>query len=109
MSGETSQSRGVPTLVQRLAALETRTDQARAAVERSGERTEDQQRSVLSTTIIYIFVGVVAFGMTILVLRGIMTNEWKEVTAEAIDLIKSAVLPVVTLVLGYYFGRSGRG
>ena len=95
-------------LAQRLTQLEARAGQTRDAVERRGFPTEDQQRSVLSTTIIYIFVGVVAFGMAILVLRGFKTNEWGEVTTQAIDLIKSAVLPVVTLVLGYYFGRSGR-
>jgi len=37
-------------------------------------------------------------------------TQWANAASQAADLIKAAVLPVVTLVLGYYFGsRSGKG
>ena len=48
-------------------------------------------------------------GLAILVTAAAMTGEWQDAGDQAVDLIKSTVLPVVTLVLGYYFGRSGKG
>jgi hypothetical protein len=35
-------------------------------------------------------------------------DAWVEVTKDAADLIKTSVVPIVTLMLGYYFGTSGR-
>ena len=98
-------------LDQRIARLESSAGQAQQFVQQSAVRTEDQQKSWIATMIIYIFVAVVFFGQAILILRGVLSKEpqaWEAVTTQSIDLIKSAVLPVVTLVLGYYFGRSGR-
>jgi heme/copper-type cytochrome/quinol oxidase subunit 3 len=98
-------------LDQRIARLESSAGQVQQFVQQSAMRTEDQQKSWIATMIIYIFVAVVFFGQAILILRGILSKEangWEAVTTQSIDLIKSAVLPVVTLVLGYYFGRSGR-
>lgn len=77
------------------------------AVRRTAER-EDDDRSWIARTIIVVFVGTIVAGLSILTLEGWMTGDWTRTTAQVTDLIKSAVLPVVTLVLGYYFGRSGR-
>jgi hypothetical protein len=55
------------------------------------------------------FTGAVAGVLAIPALGGIRTGEWDAAGTQAVDLIKSTVLPVVTLVLGYYFGRSGKG
>lgn len=98
-------------LGERIARIESSAGQVQQVVQQSAMRTEDQQKSWIATMIIYIFVAVVFFGQMILILRGILSHEansWEAVTTQSIDLIKSAVLPVVTLVLGYYFGRSGR-
>ena len=35
-------------------------------------------------------------------------DDFSIVSKEFANLIKTAVVPIVTLVLGYYFGRSGR-
>ena len=71
------------------------------------ERTDAKTRRGIATSIMAMFVAVVLAGMVILVIRGFNDNgAWAEVTKEALDLIKSTVLPVVTLVLGYYFGKS---
>ncbi len=59
--------------------------------------------------IIWVFVAVIAAGLGILVAGAAMTDEWQDAGDQAVDLIKSTVLPIVTLVLGYYFGRSGKG
>lgn len=95
-------------------ALELRVNQsganaarAKAAAMTAAER-EDDDRSWIARAIIRVFVGVLAVGLATLVLNGLMTGDWQNVTTQVIDLIKSTVLPVVTLVLGYYFGRSGR-
>lgn len=70
---------------------------------------EAEDRSWVARRIIWIFVGVIAAGLGIIVLGAMMTGKWDEATRQAVDLIKSCVFPVVTLVLGYYFGRSGKG
>jgi hypothetical protein len=41
-------------------------------------------------------------------LEGLTTKDWGKVLNQGIDLVKSAVRPVVTLVLSCYFGRSSR-
>jgi hypothetical protein len=57
---------------------------------------------------LWIFVGSLAAIFAALLLEGLTTKDWDKVLSQGIDLVKSAVLPVVTLVLGYYFGRSSR-
>jgi VIT1/CCC1 family predicted Fe2+/Mn2+ transporter len=94
---------------QRIALLEGTASQLRQIISEAAAGYEDQQRSWIARTIIWIFVAVIIAGLIILLLDGILTNEWKDVTTQSIDLIKSAVLPIVTLVLGYYFGRAGKG
>jgi hypothetical protein len=43
-------------------------------------------------------------------IAGLQTGQWTDAAGQAADLIKSVMLPVVTLVLGFYFGsRSGKG
>jgi uncharacterized membrane protein YvlD (DUF360 family) len=54
------------------------------------------------------FVIVIAAVLVILTLQGLLNGDWTQVATEATDLIKSAVLPIVTLVLGYYFGQADR-
>jgi len=78
------------------------------AVKSTSER-EDDDRSWIARTIIWVFVGVIVAGLGVNLVEGRMTGDWTKVTIQVIDLIKSTVLPVVTLVLGYYFGRSSRG
>jgi hypothetical protein len=52
-----------------------------------------------------IAIGAVLF---ILLVQGIASGDWTKVATEATDPVKSAVLPIVTLVLGYYFGQSDK-
>ena len=98
-----------------LLQLEGRASTSSARAERAGtladqvNRQEADDRSWIAKRIIGIFTGVVGGVLAILALGGIKTGEWAAAGNQAVDLIKSAVLPVVTLVLGYYFGRSGKG
>ena len=72
-------------------------------------RREADDRSWIAKVIIGVFVAVIFAGLGILVAGAAMTGKWDAAATQAVDLIKSAVLPIVTLVLGYYFGRSGKG
>jgi heme/copper-type cytochrome/quinol oxidase subunit 4 len=70
--------------------------------ERERKHAEDRSLIVKSVIILY----VVSIGLTILYLmyRGIFSNE--STLASILDIIKIAILPVVTLVMGYYFGSA---
>jgi len=94
--------------------ISARIDRVQAAVAQAAQALADQQertsqekdRSWIARAIIRVFVVAVAAVLVILAVQGIVAREWSNVTAQATDLIKSAVLPIVTLVLGYYFGQS---
>jgi len=84
----------------------TQTQIVRDAPDRLG-----RQRDWIGKVIIGVFAGALFFGFVTMVLEGLLSRTgtgWKDVASQATDLIKSAVLPVVTLVLGYYFGQSTR-
>ena len=69
----------------------------------------DFDRSRIALTVMAVY-GIAVLGTGFfLVLRGLCGgSEYAGVSKELSDLIKTAVVPIVTLVLGYYFGRSGR-
>lgn len=85
------------------------TTQARETVADEVSRREADDRSWIARRIIWVFVGTLVGGGLILILQGWQSGAWDKTASMAIDLIKSCVFPVVTLVLGYYFGRSGKG
>jgi hypothetical protein len=71
---------------------------------------EAEDRSWIAKAILVVFVISIVMLLAILWTEGAMTAKWDQVALQAVDLIKTSVLPVVTLVLGYYFGsRSGKG
>jgi hypothetical protein len=81
---------------------------AQESIERAGSRA-DKDRTKIAVTIMFVFAGSVTAGLLLLVARGFANPyKWPEVTKDAADLIKTAVLPIVTLMLGYYFGTSGK-
>ena len=64
-------------------------------------------RTFVTRIVMWTFVGTIIFIGFSLGARGFGFTQWDGVTTQALDLVKSTVLPVVTLVLGYYFGREG--
>jgi hypothetical protein len=99
-------------LAARIARVEESVNRAAQSVAEQQARTARQQeedRSWIARWIIRVFVIVVGTALVILALQGLLTKDWDKVATEATDLIKSAVLPIVTLVLGYYFGQSNKG
>ena len=83
-------------LSRELAELKPEIEQRAERIDANRHR-EAEDRSWIARRIINIFVG--AIGAVLFL------------TSQAADVIKTAVLPVVTLVLGFYFGSrvSGRG
>ena len=43
-----------------------------------------------------------------LFVKAVVTGAWEASAQTSVEILKSVILPVVTLVLGYYFGRAGR-
>lgn len=73
-----------------------------------------RQRDWIGKVIIAMFAGAIFLGLGVFLLEGVLAPQetradaWKNVATQSADLIKSAVLPVVTLVLGYYFEQASR-
>jgi hypothetical protein len=73
------------------------------------QRADDQSR--IAWVIIWAFVFAIA-GIFVLVLGSLLIGSrvggsvaWKEPAEFLIGIVSSVLLPVVTLVLGYYFGK----
>ncbi len=87
------------------AVTETKQDAGSAkTIAGRGDAVADR-RDWIAEQIIRVLVYSVAAGLLICLIEG-FRSEWSTATAHAADLIKSVVLPVVTLVLGYYFGQA---
>jgi hypothetical protein len=118
MSDSTPPTERTPTGSDRQSALSARIARVEASVNRTLESVAQQRdlsiqqlqqdRSWIARWIIRMFVIVIAAVLVILTLQGLLNGDWTQVATEATDLIKSAVLPIVTLVLGYYFGQADR-
>jgi hypothetical protein len=98
----------------RAASARKSIDDSLAAVEKAPTRDEFD-RSTISRVILFVYAGVISAGGILFLFRGWglygtqdNAEGWKELVSEVSDLIKTAVLPIVTLVLGYYFGKSGK-
>lgn len=75
----------------------------------SGDQEQrGKDRSWIARSIIVMFCIAIGAVLFILLVQGIASGDWTKVATEATDPVKSAVLPIVTLVLGYYFGQSDK-
>ncbi len=71
-------------------------------------RREAKDRSFIATwVVIAYFIGLLAI-LALLVTRAIVSGLWDSAVSEAFEIFKIGVLPVVTLVIGHYFGRRER-
>lgn len=71
-------------------------------------RQEANDRSMITREVMEKFGYAVLIVFGLLGIEGVMSKDWAEVSKQAVDLLKSVLLPVVTLVLGYYFGRASK-
>jgi hypothetical protein len=59
--------------------------------------------------VVLAYLGVIGAGFILFAIRGWHTVDataWTDIVKDATNLSKTAVIPIVTLVLGYYFGKS---
>jgi hypothetical protein len=74
-------------------------------VTKAEEERRGRDRSWIGKKIISLFVASVLIVLVAIVaLAGIGASIWKEATEQLVTLLSSVLLPVITLVIGYYFG-----
>ena len=109
MSGSNSGETGVAPdeLRQRLLRLEEASLRAERQIQVQTDETrkEGEDRSWIARTILWGFLGALVMAFLLLAGRGLHGGEWEAASRDALELMKSVLLPIVTLVLGYYFGR----
>jgi hypothetical protein len=71
-------------------------------------KREVADRSWIARAIIGAFLAALAAIFGLIIARAIAPGRWDEAVTLAVELFKIGLLPVVTLVLGFYFGRSDR-
>lgn len=67
-----------------------------------------RDRSLIVRVVLLVFVGAVLLSVLALFFSPAVTREWEKLNAQILDLLKSIVLPLVTLVFGYYFGKADK-
>jgi len=113
-----SEAQGDDLVSKRLADFQTLVNEAARSVTTNSQIVKDapddplaRQRDWIGKVIIAVFTGALLFGFATLILEGFRVQDaagWKDVATQSTDLIKSAVLPILTLVLGFYFGQANR-
>ena len=77
---------------------------------KSPAQLDAEDRSWIARRVVEVFYKTILGVLALLAVAGLRDpSVWSTVATTAADVIKSAVIPVVTLVLGYYFGRGGKG
>ena len=103
-----------PAQQDRLAGLEREISGAEQAasegplIAQRAPTTDETVRSWIANGVIFVFILTTGSAVGCIAALGGTSGHWDVATADTLELLRSVVLPVVTLVLGYYFGRSGR-
>lgn len=95
-------------LSQELLETARNVEQGQKALEEYARRQEQDDRSLIAKLIVYAFVGLIGFVMLILTIALFYFKDWKPIEEAAkflVAILSSVLLPVVTLVIGYYFGK----
>jgi type VI protein secretion system component VasF len=83
--------------------LEVGQKETRQTVAERVMQQEAGDRYLITRVVLWVFGGSIALVLVVILFGS------RESADGAADILKSVVLPVVTLVLGYYFGRAGKG
>ena len=95
----------IQTEIQRLTEQESNLQQAAGPATEALERLRQaRDRSFIVKCVVVIYGVVIALTVLYLIARGLL---WKEDTFDNVsEIIKVAVVPIVTLVIGYYFSKT---
>lgn len=78
-----------------------------SVADRSAGR-EIEDRSLIANTVTTVFLVALPLALTFLFVLSFVQSANQGAIAAIADILKSVLMPIMTLVLGYYFGR-GRG
>jgi hypothetical protein len=89
-------------------------ERATETVSEQARRRETEDRSQIARIIIWTFALTVGGFFLFAAIVGVAGtslggNDWKAAAELVVEVLKSVLLPVVTLVLGFYFGRQSAG
>jgi uncharacterized membrane protein len=90
-----------------IAATEELVKQSQRALEERNKRLQADDRSHIAKLIIWAFVILMTVVVVAVVVGVAYFRSWQEVSEPAkflMTILSSVMLPVVTLVIGYYFG-----
>lgn len=96
-------------LLEQLARERRFVETAEKTLERVEREAETRDRSTVTMIVMGVFAVALLASIIVLVIASFKSGQWYSLGEQVLDILKSVVLPVVTLVLGYYFGRGGRG
>lgn len=99
----------VEALRRQLQEARTQVLETASAIDRGMQKQEADDRSMITRVVIQVFGYSIAGVLAVIVIIAVASGQYGQVAEKAVDLLKSVVLPIVTLVLGYYFGRAGKG
>jgi len=94
-------------LDQAFQATEKNVEQGQKALEAYAQRLQTDDRSLIAKLLIYAFVVLIAL-VVLMVAAGTVIQGWEkwlEASKFFLGILSSVLLPVVTLVIGYYFGK----
>ena len=87
-------------------ALEKRNVATADTADEYSKRRQADDRSHIALIIIWLFAGMIG-GLLVFTLIGMVSGfAWREPADFMLEALKTLVLPVLTLVLGFYFGSS---
>jgi uncharacterized protein YacL len=95
----------IQTEIQRLAEQESNLQEAAGAATEALERLRQaRDRSFIVKCVVVLYGVVIGLTVLYLITRGLL---WKEDTFDNVsEIVKVAVVPIVTLVIGYYFSKT---
>lgn len=94
-------------LDQLLSATAKNVEQGQRAAEDYAQRLQQDDRSLIAKLIVWAFVGFIGFVVIVLLVASIFKpwSQFEDVAKFLLSILSSVLLPVVTLVIGYYFGK----
>lgn len=94
-------------LDQAFRATEKNVEQGLKAVEDYAQRLQTDDRSLIAKLLICAFVALIVLVAVIVATGTVLQtwDKWVEPSKFFLGILSSVLLPVVTLVIGYYFGK----
>lgn len=72
------------------------------------QQQEADDRSTITRWVMWTFFAWLFAILASLICRAVFSDRWAEAVSIEIEVLKIAIIPIVTFVLGYYFSRSTR-